>query len=965
MKKTLLILLFAFGVSYWGWGQTTLPHLDPINYAVGQALQTQTGWTTLNSGDNLLIASGSLSYSGLETPTYNKVTFDGAGIDAAKLFTQQASGTIYYSFLFNITSLGSLNSTGGYFTGFTEGTGTTFGATVWSRLDGVGFDIGINPRTTATNTVWSSGTTSINTTLFIVISYQLVTGTTNDIVKMWINPTPGSSEPSPTLTATNTLVDLANVNRILIRQDATTTTPFIEMDELRIGTTWADVTPSSVTGTPTKLVITSINAGNSPVSGLPYSVSVQAQDNSNTPQPVTSDVNITLSGTGIGGTTIGTILNGQNSVTISGVTMSEGYGLTITATQTSGTPTLTAGTSSAFYVMSTTPSYRTKVSGNWSVPGTWEIQISGNWYNAVEYPDAAYKNATVLNGHTIAITDNNGRFNNLTVDNGGIVWVGTTTARFLYAYGNITCNGTIGDAGGTDGLGFDIEGINCSISGNGLFKISRMAKFTTTNITTNLTINNDISLMYTHATNSALYNFNPGTTTFNITINPTGRLYAPNAKIDLTGCNLNLKSDAAGNASIIDNGTISGQTGTNVTVERYFSGNDPDYHLVSSPVSNATANVFFNMYLMSFNSLPSVPYGNPDWGYTDIVNPTTGLNVMEGYALYSFSATNTSSFVGNLNTGIQFHTFDLNSNNPYGWNLLGNPYPSAIDWDLVTIPPEMNGEVHYIQASDGADISYVSGGGGGGRYVPPMQGFFVSAISAGSLQVTNAARTHTGTGNYYKSEIEDLLVLEASGNGYVNESRIFFNQEATQEHDRLFDAYKIITTSNPSLPQIYSMTPTGVKLGINGLPETPSVPVGFICGIPGEYTITASETSEFANVVLEDLVTGIKTDLLKGTYTFNYDLDVQENRFIVHFTPLALTENLADLINIYSNQKDVYVSVPSNTDGNIVIYNVMGQEVASMKITGTSSKLSLDKSAYYFVKVMSNESIVTKKVFVK
>jgi hypothetical protein len=251
MKKTLLILLVTVGFGYWGWGQVTLPHLDPINYTVGQGLQTQAGWTTLNTGDNLLIASGSLSYSGIETPTYNKVTFDGAGIDAAKLFTQQTTGTVYYSFLLDITALGSLGTTGGYFTGFTEGTGTTFGATVWSRSDGAGFDLGINPRTTAANTVWSAGTTSLNTTLFIVISYEIVSGTTNDIVKMWINPTPGSSEPSPTLTATNTLVDLANVNRILIRQDNVTNTPFIEMDELRIGTTWADVTPANSIIAPT------------------------------------------------------------------------------------------------------------------------------------------------------------------------------------------------------------------------------------------------------------------------------------------------------------------------------------------------------------------------------------------------------------------------------------------------------------------------------------------------------------------------------------------------------------------------------------------------------------------------------------------------------------------------------------------------------------------------------------------
>jgi len=247
-KITFLIIALMMIISNVGWGQVTLPHLDAINYTVGQGLQTQTGWTSLNSGDALLIASGNLTYIGLPASTGNKVTFDGTGIDAAKLFTQQTTGTVYYSFIVNISSLGSLNTTGGYFTGFNEGTSTNYGATVWTRkdaVDGTKFDIGINPRTTAANTVWSSAQT-VNTAIFVVISYQIVSGTGNDIVKLWINPALGGSEPSATLSATNTGgTDLANVNRILIRQDAATTTPFVEMDELRIGTTWADVAPSA------------------------------------------------------------------------------------------------------------------------------------------------------------------------------------------------------------------------------------------------------------------------------------------------------------------------------------------------------------------------------------------------------------------------------------------------------------------------------------------------------------------------------------------------------------------------------------------------------------------------------------------------------------------------------------------------------------------------------------------------
>ena len=77
--KGLLFLGFAFLflLSFVDVRGQSLPQYDGLNYTAGVGLQTQTGWTTLNSGDDLLIASGSLSYIGLESSTGNKVTFAG------------------------------------------------------------------------------------------------------------------------------------------------------------------------------------------------------------------------------------------------------------------------------------------------------------------------------------------------------------------------------------------------------------------------------------------------------------------------------------------------------------------------------------------------------------------------------------------------------------------------------------------------------------------------------------------------------------------------------------------------------------------------------------------------------------------------------------------------------------------------------------------------------------------------
>lgn len=246
MKKLYTLLLLS-SLTY---AQVSLPHYDGFNYTVGAGLQAQTGWSLLNTGDDLTISSGSVNYTGLPTSTGNKVVFDGAGIDAGKDFTSQDANTTYFSFILNVTDLTAATSTtGGYQFGLVQGTSSNFGASIWiKKVDGTNYNIGINPRTTAANTAFSPTNYSINQTYLVVGSYTFVDGTSNDIVSLWINPTLGGTQPTPTASAVNTGTDLTAVSRFLVRQGSATDTPFIQFDELRIDTTWAGVTPQATAG---------------------------------------------------------------------------------------------------------------------------------------------------------------------------------------------------------------------------------------------------------------------------------------------------------------------------------------------------------------------------------------------------------------------------------------------------------------------------------------------------------------------------------------------------------------------------------------------------------------------------------------------------------------------------------------------------------------------------------------------
>ncbi|GEM_PF-1910228 len=112
---------------------------------------------------------------------------------------------------------------------------------------------------------------------------------------------------------------------------------------------------ASAIAAPVQLAITSVNGGSSPTINVPFNVTVTAVDNSNFPQNVIANTDVTLSlntGTGaFGGTLTGSILAGTSSVIITGVTYNTAEaGVSLTASRTAG-DVLTSGNSASFTVL--------------------------------------------------------------------------------------------------------------------------------------------------------------------------------------------------------------------------------------------------------------------------------------------------------------------------------------------------------------------------------------------------------------------------------------------------------------------------------------------------------------------------------------------------------------------------------------------------------------------------------------
>ena len=347
-----------------------------------------------------------------------------------------------------------------------------------------------------------------------------------------------------------------------------------------------------------------------------------------------------------------------------------------------------------------------------------------------------------------------------------------------------------------------------------------------------------------------------------------------------SGASLNVESGG----SLITSGEIT-NNGT-IEISRAILGDR--WHMVGVPNNNTTANIFLGDYLQYFNEITQY--------WIDIINPTTELVPVQGYALYSTSDTAFYTFSGTPNTGNQSYLFTAESDQ--GLNLISNPYPSSIDWELVIADQEnMNAAVYCFDPNLGDDGQYVPfvAGLGDCRFIPPQQGFFISAINAGTFQLTNQHRVHTNSANFYKSkQLPDYaLRLDAyQGNKLADKLFFRFNDSASAGFDGKYDAFKILTNSNPQL-YIVAMDE---NLAIDQRPECDEIQLGFNSYDTETYSIALSNYTDFTKIILHDTKTGNNHNLMFAPYEFLWEENDDEFRFILQLKTLESNFFASDTI---------------------------------------------------------------------
>ncbi len=481
-----------------------------------------------------------------------------------------------------------------------------------------------------------------------------------------------------------------------------------------------------------------------------------------------------------------------------------------------------------------------------------------------------------------------------------------------------------------------------------------------------------------------------------------GEQFTVNDPFTINGtANFKSPTNLTASASLITKSTVQGSGITNA--ERYMTANN--WHYFASPVDVQNSSQFVTTNLYSWDETIA-----DSWNANDFINDIMGWTSFSGnftpgtgYVAYE-TAAGTKIFSGNVNSGDQTINLNYTDNTAThndamfdGWNLIGNPYPSAIDWTSGNITKtNIDAAIYYYDDDGTANYNnykyYVDGGGDdasypaisaneGSQYIPAFQSVFVKANNSGasSILFTNACREHNTATNFYKAATKNIVEQEfirfkAEKDGITDETVIRFLPEASPEYDGRFDAYKLFSTSE-QVPQIYTITTNNNWLAISSLSEYNEetiIPIGFRSGTAGTCKITATELNfdEHTNIYLKDIYKDIIIDLKEiQTYEFETNNQNYYDRFQLVFKSDQTNINqleINNVVSIYSHSNIVNVIINSeNTSAKLEIYNILGQKIYQNNINSDNTKIQLNSpTGNYIVKLKHKGKIITKKVFI-
>lgn len=402
-----------------------------------------------------------------------------------------------------------------------------------------------------------------------------------------------------------------------------------------------------------------------------------------------------------------------------------------------------------------------------------------------------------------------------------------------------------------------------------------------------------------------------------------------------------------------------------------------------------------------WTSLSSSDTMTPGVGYA-AMGPTTG----------SFPRTESVVFSGTVNNGVITSPISLSADatdTEDDWNFVGNPYPSAISADdFVAFNTNITGTLYFwthvtdasisnpgpntfnYSTDDYAMYNAVGGIGTGSTsgssaptgFIASGQGFFLEAITAGTVTFNNSMRSNTYANNDFfrpnsaentteSTEERDRIWLNMTNpDGVFSQLLIGFFDDATLQKDRLYDGVRLKGSNYISF---YSKDATN-EYGIQGRPtfiENDIVPLGYDSTILGDLTIGIDTFEGILNttdIYLKDLQLNITHNLKLADYTFTTTDGVFPNRFQLQFINNSVL-SVEDVVN--ENDLAVYLNDNSELEikqrtriqiNTVTVYSMLGKQIAF--INDMNQKISLREQSLgvYIVVIDTEKGRITKKI---
>lgn len=565
------------------------------------------------------------------------------------------------------------------------------------------------------------------------------------------------------------------------------------------------------------------------------------------------------------------------------------------------------------------------VSTNWNDPGNWSCGFIPDMTILVHIPNVT--NKPVLSSGAV------GAVNNITIEPGSSLVISGNT---LQISGTITNNGTI-------------DASDATILMNGSSVQSIPAGAFAANTIENLTINNS----------SGVTLLGP--------LNITGIMKVQTGSL-LSGGFLTLISSATKTALI--DGSGSGTITGNVTMQRYLPMGF-GYKYISSPFQASTVGELADDIDLGgfFPTLYGFDESSINSGWISYITPANILSPLQGYAANFGSSGSpfTADITGVVNNGILSATL-YNHNNTFttGFNLIGNPYPSPIDWDapLGWSKANIDDALYYFKSSTtdeygGTYSTYINGVSSDGlatSIIPSMQGFFIHVADGsypvtGTLSMDNRIRINDLTHPFVKSgEVtsESLIRLTAEfsdDNASVDPVVIYFTAKAAPGFDSELDALKLYNTDY-FVPSLYAIGSDGKKLSIDALPlitdTISSIPLGIYVEREGTIVFRLRNSypdQDITKISITDKDKGIEQDLGdNGKYSVDLGYGEYLNRFYLNLrsSPTGIPEVPAqsELFTAYCSHGilKIFINLDQGRKGTLYISNITGQLLDSREI---------------------------------